>query len=560
MITTADPCPGARLVNYIWRIRFKSARPSYPTIDDLITPEEKDKLFTAIGYSGSMHNLTLPKKYVAYIMTLKLVSTSIVIRENKNIPEILKIQIIGLGTQVCQRPGAQALKVEAKLEHWYITGPRQQDTVPSLVASIGDTASSLLKIEFETNPENSLADQTLTVQSQPVEVIYDAKTINAVVDFFQSNRGLDLEQITSATLMKLEEIKERTATGLTHIIETRKVLDLRINLKPSYLIVPQTGFHHEKSNLLILDFGTFQLNSKSQGLQKTTSSSLEEIMDKEYDKFDVEIKSVQLLFARAGENWKKCRFQHPSTMHILQPMDIHVELAKAMVEKDTRMARFKASGGLPLMHVRISDQKMKDVLCLINSIPLPQKSSTQSPERQVSSVPVASSGTKVLLGTSLLLSEMDSESDDEYFDAEDGASQVPRGAPGSEPRKAAEVPNEALVNLLLKFEVKEVILEFTKQQKEEDTILVFNVTQLGTEATVRTFDLTVVSYLKKISLDYHEIQGSRKKPLNLISSSDKPGSDLLKVEYIKADKSGPSFQTTFEKTEQTFKMILKDKT
>ena len=34
-----------------------------------------------------------------------------------------------------------------------------------------------------------------------------------MVEFFQSNRGLDLEQITSATLMKLEEIKERTATG-----------------------------------------------------------------------------------------------------------------------------------------------------------------------------------------------------------------------------------------------------------------------------------------------------------------------------------------------------------
>lgn len=65
-------------------------------------------------------------------------------------------------------------RVEAKLEHWYITGLRQQDTVPSLVASIGDTASSLLKIEFETNPENSTADQTLIVQSQPVEVIYDA--------------------------------------------------------------------------------------------------------------------------------------------------------------------------------------------------------------------------------------------------------------------------------------------------------------------------------------------------------------------------------------------------
>lgn len=47
--------------------------------------------------------------------------------------------------------------------------------------------------------------------------------------------------------------------GLMHIIETRKVLDLRINLKPSYLLIPQTGFHHEKSNLLILDLGTFQV-------------------------------------------------------------------------------------------------------------------------------------------------------------------------------------------------------------------------------------------------------------------------------------------------------------
>ncbi|KAM6200995.1 intermembrane lipid transfer protein VPS13C [Rhynchocyon petersi] len=527
------------------------------TIDDLMTPEEKAKLFTAIGYSETTYNLTLPKQYVAHIITLKLVSTSVTIREKENIPEILKIQIIGLGTQISQRPGAQALKVEAKLEHWYITGLRQQNTIPSLVASIGDTASSLLKIEFETNPENSPADQTLLVQSQPVEVIYDAKTINAVVEFFQSNKGLDLEQIRSATLMKLEEIKERTATGLTHIIETRKVLDLRINLKPSYLIVPQTGFYHENSDLLILDFGTFQLSSKDQGLQQTTNSSLEEIMDKAYDKFDVEIKNVQLLFARAAESWKKCRFQHPSAMHILQPMDIHVELAKAMVEKDIRMARFKVSGGLPLMHVRLSDQKMKNVLCLINSISLPQKSPTESPQRQISSIPIISDGrTKGLLDTSVLLEGMESESDDEYFDADDEDSQPSKSVKGSELKKAPEVPNEELINLLLKFEIKEVILEFTKQQKEEDTILVFNVTQLGTEATMRTFDLTAVSYLKNISLDYCEIQGSKKKPLHLISSSDKPGLDLLKVEYIKADKNGPSFQTTFENTEQTVKVAF----
>uniref|UniRef100_A0A8D0H4F6 Vacuolar protein sorting 13 homolog C n=1 Tax=Sphenodon punctatus TaxID=8508 RepID=A0A8D0H4F6_SPHPU len=476
------------------------------TIDDLMTPDEKTKLFTAIGYSESSRNLALPKKYVAHVMTLKLLSTSLTIREDKNVPETLQVQIIDLSTKISQRQGAQALRVEAKLAHWYVTGLRQQNAVPSLVASIGDKQSSLLKIEFETNPEDSTADQSLLVQSQPVEIIYDAKTINSMVEFFQTNKGMDLEQLTTATLMKLEEIKERTATGLTHIIETRKVLDLRIHLKPSYLVVPWTGFHHEKSDLLILDFGTFQLNSINQGSCQTSSSSLEEIMDKAYDKFDVEIKNVQLLFGRAGEDWKKARFQHTSTLHILQPMDMHVQLAKSMVEKDIRMAKFKVSGGLPLVHVRLSDQKIKAVFELIDSIPLHQKPTLSAPSTKV-----------------------------------------------KEKKETCSVSYEDMVFTDNGLTLTQVVLELTKQQKKEETILVYNVTQLGTEAVVRTYDLKAVSYLKKISLDYYEIQG-KKQPLHLISSSDKPGLDLLKVEYIKADKNGPKFQTTFDNTEQTLKV------
>uniref|UniRef100_A0A8B9N9P9 Chorein N-terminal domain-containing protein n=1 Tax=Accipiter nisus TaxID=211598 RepID=A0A8B9N9P9_9AVES len=270
-------------------------------IDELMTPEEKAKLFTAIGYSDSSYHVSLPKQYVAHVVTLKLLSTSLTIKEDKNVAETLKVQIIDLSTKISQRPGAQAIKVEAKLENWYVTGLRQENIVPSLVASIGDSKSSLLKIEFNVNPEDSTADQSLTIESQPVEIKYDARTINAMVEFFQTSKGMDLERLTSATLMKLEEIKERTATGLVHIIEMRKVLDLKINLKPSYLVVPQTGFYHEKSDLLILDFGTFQLNSINQGSSQASSfSSLEEIMDKAYDKFDVEIKNVQLLFGRTG--------------------------------------------------------------------------------------------------------------------------------------------------------------------------------------------------------------------------------------------------------------------
>uniref|UniRef100_A0A674H404 Vacuolar protein sorting 13 homolog C n=1 Tax=Taeniopygia guttata TaxID=59729 RepID=A0A674H404_TAEGU len=283
------------------RIKEDEESPVPETIDELMTPEEKAKLYTAIGYSDSSHHLSLPKQYVAHVVTLKLLSTSLTIKEDKNVAETLKVQIIDLSTKISQRPGAQAIKVVAKLENWYVTGLRQENIVPSLVASIGDSKSSLLKIEFDVNPEDSTADQSLTIESQPVEVKYDARTINAMVEFFQTSKGMDLERLTTATLMKLEEIKERTATGLAHIIEMRKVLDLKINLKPSYLVVPQTGFYHENSDLLILDFGTFQLNSINQGSSEASNfSSLEEIMDKAYDKFDVKIKNVQLLFGRTG--------------------------------------------------------------------------------------------------------------------------------------------------------------------------------------------------------------------------------------------------------------------
>lgn len=56
-------------------------------LDELITAEEKEKLYTAIGYSGSSHNLALPKQYVAVVVTFQLFRTSVTVRELPDIPE-----------------------------------------------------------------------------------------------------------------------------------------------------------------------------------------------------------------------------------------------------------------------------------------------------------------------------------------------------------------------------------------------------------------------------------------------------------------------------------------
>ncbi|XP_046898786.1 vacuolar protein sorting-associated protein 13C isoform X4 [Hypomesus transpacificus] len=514
-------------------------------LDELMTADEKTKLYTAIGYSGSSQNLALPKQYVAVIITFKLFRTSITLREEPNVPEILKVQMIDLSTSISQRPGAQAIKVEAGLQHWYVTGLEQQGEVPSLIASVGGSTSSLLSILFELNPEDSTADQLLRVHSQPVEIIYDALTVNSMVEFFKTAKGMDLEVLTSATLMKLEEIKEKTATGLSHIIENRKILDLRINLKPSYLLVPKSGFYQPKTELMIIDFGSLQLNSVDQGNQQPASpsfSSLEEIMDRAYERYSLELRSVQVLYSKSGETWKTARLQGSSIQHILQPMDFTVQLAKCMVDNDARMARFKVSGELPLLHVKISDQKIQGVLDLVNSIPLPLMGSTPStPTGKV--VSLANARPRVLsINPSTLPYAMETDSDEDASE---------RSQMDEDHRRTA---SEELTDVHFKFEVKAVLLELTRQADQENTVLALSVTQLGAEGKMRTYDLSITSYLRKVGLDYCEIRDAQNQPLHLISSSDKQGSDLLKVEYIKADANGPNFQTMFDNTEQTLKV------
>ncbi|XP_067348723.1 intermembrane lipid transfer protein VPS13C isoform X2 [Channa argus] len=509
-------------------------------LDELMTPEEKEKLYTAIGYSGSSHNLALPKQYVAVVVTFQLLKASVTVREQPDLPETLKIQMIDLSTKISQRPGAQAIRVEAALQHWYVTGLQQQGAIPSLIASVGDSSSSLLRIVFELNPEESTADQLLRVHSQPVEIIYDALTVNSLAEFFQSGKGVDLEVLTLATLSKLEEIKQKTASGLSHIIETRKVLNLRIDLKPSYLLIPKSGFYSSTSDLLIVDFGSLQLNSVEQSVLSSSPSSyssLEEIMDRAYERYNLELRRVQVLYAKSGEAWKLARQQGSSVQHILQPMDFTLHLAKCMVEKDARMPKFKVSGELPLLHIKISDLKIQNILDLVEGIPLPSvgSSTPSTPTEKVLSK------VKPLSLHTALLETMETDSDEDTSEK-------------STDEERQLMALEELTNIYFKFEVKEVLLELAQQVDQEKTFLSFSICELGAEGKSRSFDLSVTSYLRRLALDYCDVPAGRNHPLHLIRSSEQQGCNLLKVEFIKADPSGPSFQTLFDNTEQILKV------
>uniref|UniRef100_A0A3Q2DLX0 Vacuolar protein sorting 13 homolog C n=1 Tax=Cyprinodon variegatus TaxID=28743 RepID=A0A3Q2DLX0_CYPVA len=267
-------------------------------------------------------------------------------------------------------------------------------------------------------------------------------------------------------------------------------------------------------------------------------------MDRAYERYDVGLRRVQLLYSKSGDAWKSARLQSSSVQHILQPMDLTLHLAKCMVEKDARMPRFKVSGELPLMHVRISDQKIQKVLELVESVPVPKKDSAPcSPTEKVSSKRCSYGWTCwrrscFRSGSPVLLPDSEEEAGDRLTNEEQ-----------------QRLTQEELINVHFKFELKEVLLELTQQADQEKAVLSFNISQLGAEGRMRSFDLSVASYLRRLAVDYCDVPGDG-QPLHLISSLQQQDSNLLKVEFIKADPNGPSFQTQFSNTEQTLKVEL----
>ncbi|XP_075787852.1 intermembrane lipid transfer protein VPS13A isoform X3 [Pelodiscus sinensis] len=543
-----------------------------------MTLEEKAKLYAAIGYSETTVDPTLPKTYEAMKLSVKLLSMSISIRENKEKPELIKFAVIDLSTLLTQRPGAKAIRFETKISMFEVTGMSQAKYIPCLLSSRtihSENNTSLLSIMFETNPLDEKADQKLRIESQPLEIIYDARTVNCLVDFFRPPKDVHLEQLTSATLLKLEEFREKTSTGLLYIIETQKVLDLKINLMASYILVPQNGFYESKSSLLLLDLGNLQMTSKSRSdvsELKVGQTTIEDIMSKAYDSFDIQLSSIQLLYCKHQENWKEARKLKYSSHHILQPLDVKVEFSRAMVVTDARMPKFKIFGELPLLSVQISDQKLMGILELIDSIPKPES----DPATMSAPKPAQISVTPLILTPQVSqnvlpllelhsLTESDLESEEEFYDAPTSpVEEMPffEASSGSltrvhSVRRRRLQKQESLKNMTefqLRFEISEVLIQLCRlADGTEKPVLQLKVLGLGTELKLRTFDMAANAFLREVCLLCPEYM-DKDKPVYIITTLDNTEDDLLTLEYVKADINGPELKTAYKNVLQLLKV------
>jgi vacuolar protein sorting-associated protein 13A/C len=79
-----------------------------------------------------------------------------------------------------------------QIEGFTVFGLKQDSRVPQLITSKEQDSRALLDVLFETHPVDDTCDQRIHVTSESLKLVYDAHTINTVVDVFRAPREVQL--------------------------------------------------------------------------------------------------------------------------------------------------------------------------------------------------------------------------------------------------------------------------------------------------------------------------------------------------------------------------------
>ncbi|KAK4469058.1 hypothetical protein MN116_006648 [Schistosoma mekongi] len=651
-----------------------------------MTPEEKSRLFAAIDYSESAASgvsssaINFPASYVSSSIAVTLRQLSFVLLDDKlNDPNVLKFSVNKLTADVKQRAGDQAFAISLRLDSLEALGAQptskeaclaKSSVKPVLITSrvnqlhsdssnqIATTSqSNLLCIDFEKNPLDRKADQCVSVHADPLQIVYDAETINKIVHFFTPPKDVHLQELSNTVLSSFEEVKEVTTSGLRHLSTNRSYTDVQIDIKPSYFLLPDSGIFRSDCRLLLVDLGSFTVSSsrttvsstcktKSEqtvssdvkitddAIGKTVTTELvpntsrqlkyksgkltfEELKDEAYDKFHVNLSSVQVIMVNEGEDWRVLRKMNKSPNHILKPLGLDCTLKRCLLSNDVNLPRIIVDGCLPVFSVDLSDGVLKSLYELIVNVPFPEadKSLTTpaNPDQLLKDVIVLPSSitpgsllaTRDLLRVTRQLNRNDSDSTlsswmsdtvddlheesehsqigqqsklggaDESHGDDSGSHPISKNKPNlsannksSRQRDLSNVRRKRaqLIDLKLDFVIRKIEVQVLERQSDskskniEDRLIIsFNIHEVGTSLIKRRWTQEIQAHIGTLLVAVPQFTHSETyEPVYIARTRrHQDGHHLLSVQLMMAEKNAPDFDTQYQNTRHRLRCDFK---
>ena len=367
---------------------------------------------------------------------------------------------------------------------------------------------------------------------------------------------LIFNRLQGAAAEKLVGIKERSATGLQYAISSHPRLEVDITFAPSYFLIPNGGKYTKNESLLVVSLGKLVLKTEPRPLKQksvramhnegvNSDEILKELISQSYDKFQFEIHNIQVLVAKASEDWEEAiGIGRGTEMHILEPTYMKLSAALSVITDDPRLPKCKIGCELPSINISVTEDRVLDVLSIITTLPMPESEEI-----------IAKPLTKELnlVGSSLsLLKFLDdkqqklqkrSEPPPEALDVTDGVVQfteleaffileeiaitICKSKPVEREEASSsdefETPSEEFADDSNKLafvspSYKSVNFEMPSAMQDREKMLCVKIKKLEMTAAQRTYELKVDLKLGAVSFDQFRMKNERETTLQVINT------------------------------------------
>ncbi|CAF4190264.1 unnamed protein product [Rotaria sp. Silwood2] len=536
-----------------------------PNLDlqKVMSPDEKKKLYDAIGYEGDdISTSTYPEEYIDIDLAiqLNLLEVNIWSKVNQNDAQfrvIARASIPDTSLQFKRRPVTSAMAVSVGLGSFQVFGiatdPNESDFSNQsrpvlaqpvsrlLLSSTSKTEKKLLELEYETNPIDKLADFRVKVISQSLEIKYNAPTINKLSECFEQDTQRNLQGVKQVAYSTYTDVKHRSYILMKHNIENIKVLDVYLDLQSSYFLLPENGIYQDGVAVMCMDFGHLTFKRSDQGDQMTSlkeAKDIEEAREKSYTQFKLKLEDIQLIYANRNESWEKARREKDTRLHLIKPMKLDLDFGKCIYTDDADLPAWKVTGNLPNVDLRLSDKRLFQIINHMKSIPVPKSKNPAivTPSIEAESFPVQSS----LNDTEQTLQAVERIALVKETDERE------KSVNNNEKKKEFEGQLTQLEAMFTLNRIDIHIDESSNDKDEDQPFLRLTLESIVAKTTMKTFDMDFDASLANLIVYHEQFVGKDNKNLRLLSSeleqmNSSESQKLVHFKYRHTSSENPLF-------------------
>ncbi|KAF9431274.1 hypothetical protein BGZ94_003589 [Podila epigama] len=425
-------------------------------------------------------------------------------------------------------------------------------------------------VDFEHNPLDNHADNVLEVKMRHLEILYNPKTVDTVIDFLKPppSEADSINALLEAAGDTLEGLAAQTRAGLEYALEEHKRLDLKVDMDAPVMIFPESctdinalvavldvGHIFVESNLVSKEDMAVVESNQKRTLDATDFEKLEDLM---YDRFIVQLSSTQLL---VGQSVERCleQIRKPSKendMHVIDKINMTFHVHLSILPQAPNLTKIRVFGDLPLLQINFSDRKYKTLMRIVDLV-VPK-----DPEAAAA----ASTPAKPKSSIGPLLSRSNYKDDLVLGDTTEGDSEDEHGSKAGN-KKETEEKNKELSRAQLFQKTFEFSFKVTKfavtlkkashdVNKPDRVLADLIVERFNLQLVIRPVDMAVDIVLGSLYVE-DKVDSDSLYPYLISSDADGRSpvagrsEDLVRVKYTKVNPISPEYLTKYKGIDAT---------